>query len=236
MYRVLVVEDDESEGRNLCDLLNRYASDHSLTIQISWLKSAIEFISGNQAYDLVLLDIGLPGISGMEAAKMLRARDSVTPIIFITSLAQYAAQGYEVDALGFIVKPVTYAALSLYLGRSTSLWQKTLGRVVTLPTEEGVRVVPLRDVTYVEVKDHSLIWHFENAPSILVRGSLKEVERTLDGAPVLRVSKNALVNMDKVVSINHGVLSVTSGEEIILSRSHRRQTIGQLTSYLGSRR
>lgn len=95
---------------------------------------------------------------------------------------------------------------------------------------------PLRDVTYVEVKDHSLIWHFENAPSILVRGSLKEVERSLDGAPVLRVSKNALVNMDKVVSINHGVLSVTSGEEIILSRSHRRQTIGQLTSYLGSRR
>lgn len=235
MYRVLVVEDDEREGRSLCGLLDRYAREHDVDLQVSWLRTAIDFVAGERTYDLVLLDIGLPGISGMEAARLLRERNGVTQIIFITSLAQYAAQGYEVDALGFIVKPTTYAALSLYLGRSVDSWRRRAGRYATIPTGEGVRLVALHDIVFVEVRDHNLFWHLVGEEPIKVRGSLREVEKTFEGAPVLRVSKSTLVNMDKVTSIHHGTLTVSTGDEIALSRAHRRQTIGRLTTYLGGR-
>lgn len=236
MYRILLVEDDEEEGRSICEQVERYAAARGEDIRISWLRTAIDFISGERNYDLVLLDIGLPGVSGMEAARILRERDRVTPVVFITSLAQYATKGYEVDALGFIVKPATSAALSLYLDRAIESWRRNAGMHSSIPTSNGTRVVPLEDVVYVEVADHDLVWHLEGERPIRVRGSLKSVEKDFEGAPVLRISKSRLINMNKVCAICHGIVRMSSGEELPLSRAHRRQTVGRLTAYLGSRR
>ena len=236
MYRVLLVEDDEREGRNICSLVERHAATHNVEMRLSWLKSAIDFISSEQRYDLILLDIGLPGISGMEAARLFRGRDRVTSIVFITSLAQYAMQGYEVDALGFVVKPATFAALSLYLDRALKSWQRNTGRHSSIRTEEGTRVIPLEDIIYVEVTDHDLVWHLDGENPIRVRGSLKGVEKDFEDAPVLRISKSHLFNMNTVTALRHGTVTMSSGDELPMSRAHRKQTVGKLTTYLGSRR
>lgn len=234
VFRVLVVEDDHSEAEELQAFLARYAKARGLEVQVSWLRTAIDLIAHEQSYDLILLDIGLPGVSGMEAACLLRASDEITPIVFVTSLAKYAVRGYEVNALGFIVKPVTYSALSLYLDRAVASWRRNAGRYVTISTTSGTRVVPLRRIVYVEVVNHDLIWHLENERPVKARGSLKGAMQQLEGAPVLRISKSHLINMDKVRSIQHGSLTMSSGDKLPLSRAHRRQTVGRLTTYLGS--
>ncbi len=68
--------------------------------------------------DVVFMDIGLPGISGMEAAAAIRKTDPVVVIIFVTSLAQYAVKGYEVSAFDFVVKPVGYAEFEMKFRRA----------------------------------------------------------------------------------------------------------------------
>ena len=140
MYRTLVVEDEAQEARHLTDLLTRYGKQHGVEFKVTWHSSAMEMLSDKGHYDLCLLDIEMPGINGMEAAGLLRTYDETIPIIFVTNLAKYAVKGYEVGALGFIVKPVSYGSLSLSLDRALRAIGANVGRSVAVPTEDGVRV------------------------------------------------------------------------------------------------
>ena len=98
MYRVLIVEDTPAEADALRGFLERYAAEKGLELGIEVLGSALEFIDLRRTADLVLMDIDMPGINGMEAAQIMRGYDTQTPLIFVTNLAQYAVRGYSVDA------------------------------------------------------------------------------------------------------------------------------------------
>lgn len=108
MYRVLIVEDNEAEADALKKCIERYGRERGERFDLRLAKSAVEYVSSSEPYSLVFMDIDLPGINGLEAAILMRLTDTVTPIIFVTNLAQYAVRGYEVNALDFIVKPVSY--------------------------------------------------------------------------------------------------------------------------------
>ena len=109
MIRVAIVEDEDIAARQLEQCLQQYESGHDIRFSSCRFRDALEFLEQYQPlYDLIFMDIGMPGLDGMEAAVRLRAMDSVTPLIFVTSMVQYAVRGYEVDALDFVVKPVRY--------------------------------------------------------------------------------------------------------------------------------
>ena len=93
------------------------------------------------------MDIDLPGMSGMEAAGLMRAYDEETPLIFVTNLAQYAIRGYEVDALDFIVKPVSWYHFSMRMDKAMRAMRRhsATGRL-KVSTRSGVRVIPPADV------------------------------------------------------------------------------------------
>ena len=102
MFKVLIVEDTPAEADVLRGFLARYAAEKRLELNVETLGSALEFIEARRAADLVLMDIDMPGINGMEAAQIMRGYDAQTPLIFVTNLAQYAVRGYSVDALDFV--------------------------------------------------------------------------------------------------------------------------------------
>lgn len=236
MYRALVVEDEPEEARRLSEYVRRYGESHGETFQITWLKSAMEMLSDKGHYDLVLLDIDLPGISGMEAAQLMRVYDETTPIIFVTNLAKFAVKGYEVGATGFIVKPVTWGNLSMNLDRALRTIRQNAGRSVMVPTEDGVRVVPFSSIVYIEVTGHKLTYHLEGEPPLEARGSLGQIEEDLAGAPVVRVAKSCLANMDKIAFIRPQALQMVTGDQLHVSRTRKREVMDTVTDYLGGRR
>lgn len=236
MIRTLIVEDEPDEARRLSDYLRRYGKARSEAFQVVWLKSAMEMLSDQGRYDLVLLDIDLPGISGMEAAQLMRVYDESTPIIFVTNLAQYAVKGYEVGATGFIVKPVTWGNLSMSLDRALRTIQQGAGSTVMVPTDDGTRVVPLSALSHVEVTGHRLTYHLESGERLEARGSLGQLEADLAGTPALRISKSCLVNMDKIAVVRPQELQMSTGEVVRVSRARRREVLDSVTDYLGSRR
>lgn len=236
MYRTLVVEDEPEEASRLSDFVRRYGTVHGEQFQITWLKSAMEMLSDKGRYDLILLDIDLPGINGMEAAQLMRVYDESTPIIFVTNLAKYAVKGYEVGATGFIIKPVTWGNLSMNLDRALRAIHQNTGRSVMVPTEEGVRVIPFGSIVYVEVTGHRLTFHLEGEPPIEARGSLGQIEESLEGAPVVRVAKSCLANMDKIALIRPQALQMVNGDQLHVSRTRKREVMDTVTDYLGSRR
>lgn len=236
MYRALIVEDEPEEAARLSAFVRRYGESHDITFKITWIKSAMEMLADKGHYDLVLLDIDLPGITGMEAAQLMRVYDESTPIIFVTNLAKYAVKGYEVGATGFIVKPVTWGNLSMNLDRALRTIRQNSGRSVMVPTEDGMRVVAFSSIVYVEVTGHRLTYHLEDGEMLETRGSLGQLEEELAGAPIVRVAKSCVVNMDKITLVRAQDLQMVTGECVHVSRTRKREVMDAVTDYLGGRR
>lgn len=234
MFRILIVEDNPEEQAVLRAHLERYATEHDEDFQITWLKSAVEFVEGSETADLIFMDIDLPGINGMEAATLLRSFDNHTPLIFVTNLSQYAVRGYEVDALDFIVKPVTYYNFSMRMDKAMRIMRRTTGRNVVIQTKAGMRVIPLSELISVEVLNHNLAYRAVGYDDpIEVRGSLAAVERELADAPFVRISNSCLANMGHVRDIKGNELRMSDGSVLYFSRARRRPAMERIADYLG---
>lgn len=234
MYRALIVEDSAEAADTLQAHLRRFGAQRGVEFAVEVLPSALDLLDGRHVADVIFLDIGLPGINGMEAAEILRERDEVTPIVFVTDLAQYAVRGYQVDALDFMVKPVTYEDFALRMNRALRVMERSAGTSVTIPTPDGLRVVAEKDIVYVDVLRHDLYWHVAGeAEALRHRGSLSAVAEQLGERRFCRVSASTLVNMGQVRLVRPGSVVMSDGTELAFTRSRKREALRALTRYLG---
>ena len=114
MWRVAILEDNAPEAASLVRYLEAWeAQTPQVHLAISTFGDTATFLAEKRPFDLVFFDIEMPGMNGMQAARVLRDRSITCPLIFVTSLAQYAVAGYEVGASGYLVKPVDWGAFCL---------------------------------------------------------------------------------------------------------------------------
>ena len=118
MFKVAIVEDDRVASDTLKEYIERFAAEKNEKIEAEVFEDGLKFIGGYKpVYDIVFMDVVMPGINGIETAKKLREIDNGVVLVFITSMAQYAINGYEVDAADFLLKPVSYFTFSLKLAK-----------------------------------------------------------------------------------------------------------------------
>ncbi len=233
-YRILIVEGSPAEADVLREHLNRYAEERGLSFAVTVLSSAVEFVNASHPADLIFMDIDLPGINGMEAAQILRGYDEQTPLVFVTNLAQYAIKGYQVDALDFMVKPVQYDDFSLRMDRAMRLVRRTSKGTVAIPTPDGIRVVRLDDVLYVDIVKHDLHYHLAGEPNPLrVRGTITKVAEELAEKDFLKIAASCVINMAQVARIRATSVVMSDGTELFFSRSQRKAALERLTAYVG---
>lgn len=234
MYRILIVEDEPEAARNLAQLIRRYEKSHGEDFEIVTLFSAMDMLVDKSDYDACFLDIELPGISGMEAAQLIRTYNEELEIIFVTNLANFAAKGYEVRASGFIVKPPTYTSLSMNLSRALGrLRREGTGVSIGVPAEDDFYVVPFSSILFVEVRGHDLIYHLVDREPLKARGALGAVQKKLEGQPLLKISRSCLANMNHVSCIRGNDVVMVTGERIHIPRGRKRGLVEQLTDFLG---
>lgn len=234
MPKIALVEDEAEAADVLASFIDRYGAEKGVGFTIVRFCNAIDFELTHQKFDLVFMDIQMPGIDGMEAAHLMRTYDSETPIIFVTNLAQYAVKGYEVDALDFIVKPVSYYNFRMRMDKAMRRIARAGGRSVVINTRDGLRVVSVSDIEYVEVSKHDLSYRLvgEEEP-LVVYGSLKTFEEEVEGGPFVRISNSCLVNMNQIRSVRGGSLRTHRGEELFFSRSRKREAVATIAAFLG---
>lgn len=118
MWKAAVVEDEREAAERIAEYLGRFGAENGETFDVSYYGDAEAFLAGyDPECDIVFMDIQLPDMSGMDAARALRAVDSEVTLVFVTSMVQYAVSGYEVSALDFIVKPVSYPNFAMKMKR-----------------------------------------------------------------------------------------------------------------------
>ncbi len=234
MYRLLSIEDDPAEEAALRELVERYATSHNVELDLAWERSSFDFVGAETHYDLVFLDIDLPGINGMETAALLRGYDSQTPIIFVTNLAQYAVKGYEVDALDFMVKPVGYQDFCLRMNRALRVVRRNAEKVVAVATSDGTHLVDEHDVSYVDIVDHEAVFHMVGGEELRSRVTLKSLEQALSPERFARVSNNALVNIGSIRRVGRDSLTMDTGDEVFFSRSRKQTALEAIGRYVGA--
>ena len=119
MIRIALVEDDKQMTLELIEVTQRFFKENNVKSEIYTFANAEDFLCDfKNNYNLILMDIDLPNMDGMKAVQHLREIKSDTMVIFVTSLAQYAIEGYKVNAFDFVVKPVQYYNFALTLKRA----------------------------------------------------------------------------------------------------------------------
>lgn len=233
MLRCAIVEDSPRELEHLKDCLARYSAERDTPLEITAFGDAVSFLEKYRAdYDIVFMDIELPGLNGMEAAHRLREMDQQVILIFVTNMAQFAVKGYEVDALDYIIKPAQYGPLSIKLDRAAQRWRTAAESVmVALPT--GTQRLLLREIYYIEVQGHKLTYHTEKG-QVAGSGTLQDTENRLRGRGFLRCNKCYLVNQKHIQAVNGSDVVLTNGETLPISRLRKKEFMEELARSMGN--
>ena len=233
MLNIAIVEDDPRAAGLLVSYLDRYAQERGTACNSVIFNDALDFLTGYKAsFDLVFMDIELPGLDGMEAARRLREVDESVILIFVTNMANFAVKGYEVDALDFIVKPVAYFPFSVKLGRAVKRLESRQERELLVPAEDGVVCLKCSEVTYIEVMQHRITYHTRDK-SYAGYGSLKKIEPLLPEKAFVRCNSCYVVNLRYVRQVKD--FSVLVGEDwLTISHARRKPFLSALNEYIGS--
>lgn len=195
MLRIAIIEDNQQEAEQLCRFIERYQKEALEECVVKRYSLALDFIAEYEPkFDLILMDIDMPYLNGMDAAKKLRAVDEVVSLIFVTNIAQFAVHGYEVGAVGFMLKPISYFDLSVKLNKVLRIVKRNgiVNKSVIVNTQKGKTVITINSLFYVDVQGHNLFYHTD-CGVYEVRGTLKGAEKELISHGFARCSNYCVV-------------------------------------------
>ena len=232
MIKIAIVEDEHAYAMQLQEFLHQYEKENSEVFEISLFSDGDEIVNKYKAvYDIILMDVEMKFMDGMSAAEEIRKVDTEVVIMFITNMPQYAIRGYAVDALDYVLKPVSYFAFSQRLNRAISRMKKREIKMITISIKGGTVRLNVTNVTYIESQGHTLIFHTVNGIHE-TSGTMKELEKELSELNFYRGNKGYLINLAHVESVKDGC-AVVRGEQLLLSRARKKEFMEALTRYWG---
>lgn len=234
MIRIAIVEDEASASAPLHKFLDEYCQKNNLAAEVKVFDNPVTFLEAFKAnFDILFLDIVMPDMDGIRLAHKIRESDGQIPIIFVTNMKQFAIQGYEVEALDFIVKPVAYYDFEIAFRRALRKLESLGEEFVYIPVKGGAKRIPVSDIRYIETAQHKLIWHLSDG-QVEAAGNLKDIEQSLYAYGLRRCNHCYLVNMRYVTQVlENSILLGPDEEELQISRSKKKTFLSELSKYWG---
>jgi len=230
MMRVLLV-DDEPLARSRLRRMLADQPDYQVVAEATGGAEAIAQVQQLQV-EIVLLDIRMPGMDGLEAARYLMQLSSAPAVVFCTAYDEYAVAAFEVQAVGYVLKPVRRQQLLQALQRATRLSGGQLDALQTAPerthlmarTYNGVELVPVQEVSHL-MAEQKYVTAYCGARELLLDESLKQLAAAFS-AHFLRIHRNCLVSprhVEKLLLSNGGQPAVKlrgRAQPLAVSRRH----------------
>ncbi|MCR5417208.1 MAG: LytTR family DNA-binding domain-containing protein [Pseudobutyrivibrio sp.] len=232
MIKIAVVEDDKKWSNLIKEYLKQFSASEGIEVAITDFCDGYDLVEGYSCdYDIILMDIEMKLMNGMEAAEEIRKIDNDVVIIFVTNMAQYAIRGYKVNALDYILKPISYIPFSETVKKAVRLRHKDEDNFIVLNNKSGTEKIKTKDIAFVESHGHRLIFYLENRKYETTKYSMKEMEGMLYEYNFRRCNSGCLVNL-RFVSGYKGTEIIVLDNVITISRGKKNEFMSALTSYM----
>ena len=235
MVRIAIVDDEMTARENIKKCLPYVSEREKIELSVTEFDSGRSFI-GNYTpmFDIVLLDIEMPGEDGLETARMLRTMDQFVIIIFVTNMTQYALCGYEVDALDYIVKPLNPYDFAIKMHRAITRSTRRGEESVMIKKEGEFQVVPISFIKYLDRDGHYVTYHTVTG-NYSEYTTLKDAEQKINKPFFVKCNRSFLVNLKFVDSIKNDIV-IVQGEKLLISRPQKKAFLSAFAHFLGGGR
>ena len=231
MISIAVVDDEKSFSDQLTGFIQRYAKEQNLDVQVTVFQDGMEIADDFRSkWDIIFLDIQMQLLDGLSTARRIRACDQDVIIIFVTTMAQYAINGYEVDAVDYIIKPVGYYDFAMKFQKAVRRAGRTQSNWIVIDTVNGPVGLSTDSIQYVEVMAHYVIYHTAEQ-TYRVRASMKEHEDALRPYHFARCHKSYLINLKHLKSISASDV-IVDDLSIPLGRAYKDDLLYEYMKYL----
>lgn len=216
-YKIAICDDMEEDVQYIASVVRNWGEKEKISVDLETFPSAESFLfryAEQKDYDILLLDIEMRSMNGVELAKRIRKENDAVQIVFITGYTDYIAEGYDVSALHYLMKPLSVDKLYEVLNRAVMKIKKNERSLFLSLSGEMVRI-PVYEIKYLEVQQNYVTIHAEN--NYTVKKTLGEFERELDER-FYRMGRSFIVNLSCINRITKNNVFLSDGSVIPLPR------------------
>ncbi|HBF7094338.1 TPA: response regulator transcription factor [Clostridioides difficile] len=223
MIKIAICEDEKEQQELLKRYINQIFDVLSVKYRLEVFNSGEELLERySKDTDILLLDIQMGQINGIDTARKVRVLDDKVEIIFITALIEYALEGYEVRAYRYLIKPVKYNNLKdniINCIKEVDIKNK----YIVVKAQGSQTKLNVNEITYIEVQKETITIHTLNEV-YKINGTMSNIEKEIDCSRFFRCHKSFLVNLEHVKSIKQYVAILENSKEVPVSRYRFKET------------
>lgn len=231
--KIAIVEDLQFDFETLRDVLTSCLREQKVDCELCWFQTGEALLAdfAPEQYDLFFLDLLLgDGMNGMDAARAVRRAECHAPIVFTTGEREYAVEGYEVQALDYLIKPYEPNRIQAVLTRVLSALR--VRRYLTVPVGRDQKCICTDELIWAETRDHFIELHLTSGETVRVSQSFAELREALPPREQFPCCcRGILVNLEYVDSLQGGDLFLRGGQKAPVSRSKRGEMQKLLADY-----
>ena len=217
----IIALDDEPPALEVVEAFCKRLDYVDLKRKFTKTSEALRYLQ-EQTVDLILLDINMPSMSGLDFYKSLPEKPLV---IFLTSYSDYAVESYNVNAVDYLLKPFTFARFqqamekAIAAGQRTQSSESTQEKSLVLRLDYGLVKIPIADILFIEGLDNYMKIHLDKQKPVTVRATLKALLDKLPANEFVRVHRSYIIALARVESVRKKIITI-GGEEIPISSSY----------------
>lgn len=237
MIRIAICDDEEKavtlHEQFVKDSLQACSIGYEITTYTQSRNLLYDITDDGFFYDLILLDIEMPGISGMEIPQQIKAFLPNVRIIFVTSHTEYAIDAFELSIFRYVPKSNLEVKLTTAVTDAAKLIELETGQEYTIQTAKRMEKIPYKDIYYIQRdgKNASIV---SSAGTSKVRKSLQQMFDELNTPEFIFIDRGYIVNIIQIMKISDGMAVLKNGEQLPISRSHLKEVKRQINQFWGA--
>lgn len=233
MRRIAICDDEPAQAELLRGFVQDWSRDRREPAEIRLFPSGDAFWfnwEGDKAWDALLLDIQMQGTDGLELARMLRDSGSRLPVVFVTGLMSHMAEGYELDAVHYLVKPVSRDKIFLCLDKAIRREARQPSLLLEGADGQTARVLQA-DIALVESSGHRTLVTLAGGEQLEVKSSFNELCKRMPGGDFIQCHRCCLVGLRHIYRLRRDSLVLDGGKTVPVSRRHFAEVNSAFVSF-----
>ncbi len=236
MIQIAICDDNIDELSNMVQLINQYRSSKNLNCEYTIFPNGFELISAiekGKQFDIYCLDIIMPGFTGIDVAKEIRAFDKNALILFFTSSSEFALESYSVKAINYVLKPITKEKLFFTFDDMLEhIKVKENDDAVIVKSNEGIQKILISNLVFAEVIGKNVLYHLLSGKVIECTESFSTVcDSLLEYDCFIKTHRSYIVNMQYVDTLENNQVTLQTLTSVPIAQGKTREVKQQYLAY-----